>query len=284
MKPYVCLVASMLLAACVAVPVPVKTAVIDGKQFTDSDLHFLRSGTTQRRDVISHLGSPTLWLSEQRVLVYGLRRVDSGVLWFIGAGLSGAGGLAEGETREAVYLVLDAKDVVTNWGRAPVKDCETWLSAATDWAGSQSIEIPRAHDQFFEETPTAEQSVIYFYRPRDFQHFLPSAPPARKLLAGAVRYADISQDGRLVGQIRWQSYVTVQVPPGQHRFVVDPDTDCVENTGIYGDAILQLDVAPETSIFVEIGIQAGLGKIQPMLTDRPRSEAISVIVNLRESW
>jgi hypothetical protein len=58
----------------------------------------------------------------------------------------------------------------------------------------------------------------------------------------------------------------------------------VENTGIYGDAILQLDVAPETSIFVKIGIQAGLGKIQPMLTDRPRSEAISVIVDLRESW
>ncbi len=284
MKPHFCLIASIFLASCVVIPVPVEQAVLDGKRFTDSDLDFVRLGTTARREVIGNLGNPTIWLSAQRILVYGLRRVETGALWFIGAGLSGAGGLVRGETKEAVYLVLDDKDVVTHWGRAPVKRCETWLSAATEWAGSTRIEIPQEHGQFVEEAPTTEQSLIYFYRPRDFQHFLPLVPPAEKMPLGVADHADISQDGKLVGQIRWQSYVVVRVPPGTHRFVVNPDTDCVVNAEIYRSAIIQLDVAPETITFVDLGIQAGLGTVEPILVNRPRSEAISVIEKLRASW
>ena len=283
MKPYLWLIASLLLASCV-IPVPVERAVLEGKRFTDSELAFVQSGTTARHEVIENLGNPTIWLSAQRILVYGLRRAETGALWFIGAGLSGAGGLVRGEAKEAVYLVLDDKDVVTHWGRAPVRRCETWLSAAMEWAGSTKIEIPQEHGQFVEETPNTEQSFIYFYRPRDFQHLLPLVPPAEKIPLGVANYADISQDGKLVGQIRWQSYVVVRVPPGTHRFVVNPDTDCVVNPEIYRSAIIQLDVAPETVTFVDMGIQAGLGTIEPILVNRPRSEAIPIIEKLRASW
>jgi hypothetical protein len=225
-----------------------------------------------------------MWLASQRILVYGLRRVESGALWFIGAGLSGTGGLVKGETKEAVYLVLDDKDVVTNWGRAPLTHCETWLSAANKWAALKKLDVPQAHGRFVEESPTAEQSFIYFYRPRDFQYYLPFAPPGEKVALGVADYAEISQDDMLVGQIRWQSYVIVRVAPGTHRFVVNPDTDCVVNPDIYRSAIIQLDISPETVTFVEMGIQAGRGTIEPVLINRTRSEAISVIENLRESW
>ena len=283
-RPHFCLIASIFLAGCVAIRVPVEQAALDGKRFTDSDLDFVRLGTTERSEVIDNLGSPTVWLSEQRILVYGLRRVESGVLWFIGAGLSGAGGLVEGEAREAVYVVLDDKDVVTNWGRETVEHCETWLSAATEWAGSRNLVIPQAHGQFVEETPTTDQSYVYFYRPRDYQHYLPFVPPAKNVSLGVAKYADISQDGNLVGQIRWQSYVVIRVPPGTHTFEINPDTDCVVNPENYRSAKIQLDVAPATATFIDLGIKAGHGTIEPILVNRPRSAAISVIEKLRESW
>jgi len=284
MKPYFCLVASIFLVSCVAIPIPSERVVLDGKRFTDSELGFVRIGATTRSEVTFKLGNPTMWFPAQRILVYGLRRVESGALWFIGAGLSGAGGLVEGETKEAVCLVLDDNNVVTHWGRAQAKPCDTWLSAATEWAGLKNIITPPTHDQFVEDTPTMEQGLIYFYRPRDFQHVFPLVPPAEKVMSGVAEYADISLNGNLVGQIHWQSYVAVRVPPGIHKFVVDPDTDCVANPEIYRSAIIQLDVAPETVTFVDVGIQAGLGTIEPILVNRPRGEALSVIKDLRESW
>jgi hypothetical protein len=284
MKPYFCLIASIYMAGCVVVPVPIEQAVLDGRQYTDSDLEFVRLGTTARSEVTGNLGDPTVWLWEQRILVYGLWRVETGTFWFIGVGLTGAGGLVAGETREAVFIVLDDKDVVTNWGRVPVKRCETWRSAAMEWAASENLEMPPAHGQFVEETPATGQGLIFFYRPRDYQHFLPAVPPAKRVPLGTSNHADITQDGKLVGQIRWQTYVAVRVPPGIHRFVVNPDTDCVVNPENYRSAIIQLDVAPDTVSFVDVAIQAGLGTIEPILVNRPRSEAILAIEKLRESW
>ena len=284
MKHYLCVITSIVLASCVVIPVPVEQTAVDGTRFAESDLDFVSAGKTSRTEVTGKLGNPTLWLSAQQILVYGLRRADTGAIWFIGAGVSGVGGLVTGETREAVYLVFDEKNIVTNWGRAPVKRCETWLSAAIDWADSKSIAIPRARDRFVEQTPTVERSFVYFYRSRDYQHYLPLVPPASKIAPGVANYVDISQDGQLLGQLQWQSYVVIQVPPGTHRFVVNPDTDCVENPEIYRSAMIQLDVAPETITFVDVGVKAGLGTIEPVLINRPRSEAIPVIEKLGESW
>jgi hypothetical protein len=281
---YGCLTAVVLLGACVAVPVPVGQTVSDGRQFTDSDLSFVRSGTTTRSEVIINLGNPTLWFSSQRTLVYGLRRVETGVLWFIAAGPVGAGGLVEGETKEAIFLVLDDKDIVTNWGRAAVKGCDTWLSAGREWADSRHIELPPARERFIEEPPTPEQALVYFYRPRDFQHVLPAVPPAERLMLDVADYADISQDGELVGQIRWQSYVVVRVPPGTRSFTINPDTDCVVNPENYRSATIQLDLARGAVAFIDVGIRAGLGTIEPIIVSRPRSDAIPVIEKLRESW
>jgi hypothetical protein len=284
MKSLLCLTASLLLAGCVAIPVPVERAVVEGKQFTESDLDFVQPGATTRSEVVGNLGKPTIWLSTLRILVYGLRRVETGVLWFVGAGLSGAGGLVEGESKEAIYLIFDDKDVVTHWGRAPVEHCGTWLGAATQWAGSENLAIPQARETFVEETPTAGQGLIYFYRPRDYQYFLPLAQPARRLPPGVADFADISEAGQLVGQIRWQSYVAVSVPPGPHSFTVNPDTDCVVNPELYRSASIRLDVAPESVTYVDVGIQAGLGTIDPILVERPRSASLAVIAELRESW
>jgi hypothetical protein len=284
MKPYFFLITSIFLAGCAIIPVPVERVVVDGRRFTESDLDFIRSGTTTGSEIIDNLGKPTIRLSTQNILVYGLRQVESGAVWFIGAGLSGIGGLVEGETKEAVYFVLDDENVVTDWGRATVKRGETWLSAAAEWAGSEAITIQKTRGRFVLDTPTRDQSLIYFYRPRDYQYFLPLVPSANKLPPGLASYADIIQDSDLVGQIRWKSYVAIRVPPGAYNFTVNADTDYIVNPEIYQSATIRLDVAPETVTFVEVGIKAGLGKIEPILVERIHSKAIKVIEGLRESW
>jgi len=284
MKPYFLLITSMFLASCAIIPVPVERVAVDGRRFTESDLDFIQSGTTTGSEIIANLGKPTIRLSVQNILVYGLRQVESGTVWFIGAGLSGVGGLVEGESKEGVYFVLDDGNVVTDWGRAPVKRGETWLSAAAEWAGSKAIKVPKARGRFELDTPTREQSLIYFYRPRDYQYLLPLVPSAKKLPLELANYADILQDSNLVGQIRWQSYVAVRVTPGAYNFTVNADTDYVVNPEIYQSATIRLDIAPETVTFVEVGIKAGLGKIEPILVEKIHSKAIKVIEGLRESW
>lgn len=277
--------ATVFVTGCIALPVPVEPRVLEGRPFADSDLAFVQSGTTTRGDVIGSVGSPMLWLPDQRILVYGLRKVDAvGALWFIGAGYGGAGGLVEGESREALFFALDSHDIVIDSGRAPVRRGETWLSAATEWSRSEGLEIEAARDRFVEETPTTDESLVYFYRPRDFQHILPLAPPAEKLMLGVAEIADIRLDDELVGQIHWKSYALIRVRPGAHEFVVDPDTDYVVNPEIYRSETIRLVVEPDTVTFVDVGIKAGYGLIMPVLVERPRNEAIAVIEELPESW
>jgi hypothetical protein len=281
----IALVAIAFVPGCIAVPVPVEPRVVEGQPFADSDLAFVQPGTTTRDDVIESIGKPMLSLTDQRILVYGLRKVDAvGGLWFIGAGYGAAGGLVEGESREALFFALDSHDIVIDWGRASVRRGETWLSAATGWSRSEGLEIEAARDQFIQETPTSEESLVYFYRPRDFQHILPLAPPAERLMLGVAEIADIRVDDELVGQIHWKSYALIRVRPGSHEFVVDPDTDYVVNPEIYQSETIRLAIEPDTVTFVDVGIKAGYGLIKPVLVQRPRNEAIAVIERLPESW
>ena len=280
-----CFVASILIGGCVVLPVPVEPRVLEGRPFSESEFASIRLGATTRRDVLGGLGKPTIWLAKQRILVYGLRKVEPvGALWFIGAGYSGTGGLIEGETKEAIFFALDGNDVVTHRGRASVKRGETWLSAAMKWCRSAELEIRAPRDRLVEETPATEESLIYFYRPRDYQHFLPFVPPAEELPFGIAGFADIRLDKELVGQLRRGSYSVVRVSPGVHEAVVDPDTDYVVNPDIYRSETIRLTVEPGTVTFVEVGIEAGNGVIKPILAQRPHSEAIGTIRELRESW
>jgi hypothetical protein len=277
---------AMCLAGCVIIPVPTDPRILEGRSFTDSDLEFVRSENVSRQRILESLGPPTIWLHDQRTLVYGLRRIEkTGAIWFIGAGLGAAtGGLVEGETKEAVFFFLDSDDTITHWGRSSVGKGETWLSAALEWAQSRGLELPQPCSRFVEEWPSSEQSYVYFYRPRDYQDYLPLAPPAKKLPFGVANFVDLRLVNELVGQLRWRTYVVVRVPAGINKFVVDPDTDYVANPKNYRSATIQLDLAPGSVAFVEVGIKAGYGIIEPKLFQRTSTEALAVIQQLRESW
>lgn len=277
---------AICLAGCIVIPVPTEPTILEGRPLTDRDLEFVRSANPSRQRILDNLGPPTIWLHDQRTLVYGLRKVEeTGGIWFIGAGIgAAAGGLVKGETKEAVFFVLGSDDTMTHWGRSSVSKGETWLSAALAWAQSRGLKLQQPSLHFIEERPTPDQSYVFFYRPRDYQHYLPPAPPANKLLLGVADFVDLHLSTGLVGQLRWKTYTVVRIPPGVHKFVVNPDTDYITNPMSYRNAAIQLNLAPGSVTYVEVGVEAGLGIIEPKLLQRSRTEALAVIQQLRESW
>jgi len=188
------------------------------------------------------------------------------------------------EAREAVYFILDDNDKIKLWGRTNVGKNKTWLTGASEWAHSKGIELPKPHNSFVEETPSSEQCFIYFYRPRDYQYYFPKSKPGKKLPSGVANFVNISLPYELVGQLHWQTYVKIKVPPGSHVFTVDPDTDYIVNENLYTKASISVSVEPGKTAFVEVGVESGLGTIQPKLSQRTRDEAIELIKGLKESW
>ena len=276
---------TICLTACIALPLPTEPRILDGKIFTDSNLDFVRLENVSKQHILDNLGPPTIWLQDQSTLVYGIRRVvETGTLWFIGYGSAGAGGLIEGETKEAIYFVLDKDNTMIHWGRSSVSKGQTWLSAAAEWAQSIGIELPKPNSMFVEVLPSSEQCCVYFYRPRDYMYYLPLVPPASKLPFGVANFIDIFLSSELIGQLRLQTYFVVRVPPGTHNFFVNPDTDYVVNPNVYRSAKIQLDLVAGSISFVEVGIEAGHGIIEPKLFQRDRIEALKAIKELQESW
>jgi hypothetical protein len=277
----------LFLVSCIATPVPVEQDVLEGRRYTDSDLQFVHTGVTARDELIRNLGPPTTWLPAQRILIYGLREVQgTGFVWFVASPAgSGAGGMVKGERREAIFFTLDDRGLVTQWGRAPVKRGETWSGAASAWSRAAGLSLPQPRPVFVEESPAStEQGLIFFYRPMDYQYYLPLLPPAKKLMAGVADFVNIYQDGALVAQLRWKTYVVVAAATGEHTFLVSADTDEVVNPELFRTASLRLTVVPQSKTFVDVGIEAGKGVIKPVLVERSRDDAINVIGSLRESW
>jgi hypothetical protein len=274
------------LTACVAAPVSVERAELEGRRFSEADVEFVQTGVTTRADIIAKLGQPTILLAPQHALVYGLREVEStGMVWFLGTPGGAIGGLVTGESRQALLFILNCDDTVAHWGRTPVNRGKTWLQATLDWSLVEGVTLPQPRGRFSEESPaSAGQALVYFYRPRDFQHYLLLGPSAERLAFGAVDFVNIYRNDQLVGQLRWKSYIAVYVSPGVHTFVISADTDDVSNPQLYLTTSFQMKLESRSTRFIDVGVEAGKGTIKPLIIERPRDEAMAVIGEFQESW
>jgi hypothetical protein len=274
------------LTACVAAPVSVERAVLEGRRFSEEDVEFVQTGVTTQADIIAKLGQPTIWLAPQHTLVYGLREVESlGMVWFMGTPGGATGGLVTGESRQALLFILHSDDTVAHWGRTPVNRNKTWLQATLDWSLAEGLTLPQPRQRFSEDSPASvREALVYFYRPRDFQHYLLLGPSAERLAFGAVDFVNIYRDDQLVGQLRWKSYLAVQVSPGAHTFVISADTDDVSNPQLYLTTSFQMTLESRSTRFIDVGVEAGKGTIKPLVIERPRDEVMAVIGEFRESW
>lgn len=275
-------------AGCLMVPVPTSEVVLSGRYIAESELGFLKNHQTTKYDVLTQLGPATIWLKPQRTLVYGLvKTAKTGLFWIIGGGAPGAlGGVAGGVLhfvdREALFIVFDETDTLVDSGQVKVENRVTWLSAALAWGRSKGLKLAEPQVEFAETVPPLQQSIIYFYRPRDIQHVFPGFPPAESILFGLDPFPEVYLNAALVGQIRRKSYLTLTLDPGTYEFRFVPLLDNPDLN--YRDASIQITVQPDLEYFVDVRIETGKGISQPVVSQRSREEAIPLLQLLRETW
>jgi hypothetical protein len=275
------------LGACLVLPVPISERMLAGRQLVESELGFLERRPTTRDDVAKQLGPATIWLESQRTAVYGLvKTAKTGVFWIIALphprGM--VGGVVHRVEREALYIVFDQSDTVADWGRGKVAKGVTWLSAALDWSKSRDLKLPEPREEFVEIAPGAEQSVIYFYRPRDIQHLFPGFPPAESIFLGMLDpFAEVYLESALLGQLRRKTYLAIPLYAGTYDFRVVPYMDYNPELQ-YRSASIQMTLQAGLVYFVNIEIETGKGFIGPVISQRSRDEAMPLLKALRETW
>jgi len=278
-------IAVALLSACVAVPVPTNPYVLNGKNVTTEDMEAIVLGRTTQDEVFEKLGVPFLWLPLQKVAVYGVERIDDFGLLVIGAvGQGASGGLFKGKHREAIFVHFNSDDSVAHWGTWDVDMNESWLGAALHWAKSIGVDLPTPKDNFVVEEPGEDESLVYFYRSRDRQYYFPGAAPAKKISFNAQKFVDVYEGASLKGQVRWQTYLIVRLPPGGHDFLVVPYSDAVEHSGTNRTETISLQLGSGTTYFIDIQVEAGKGYVAPVVLQRSPDDGIQDLSTFRETW
>ncbi len=110
----VCALLSLLWLGCLAAPmrVPTHTQGPSGKH-ANTDLSFLRIGSTTREDVVQHLGWADSQLKNDRLFLARWRDSKWVVAWAVGGGYSGTGGAPRVWRTHNLALEFDDKDMVT---------------------------------------------------------------------------------------------------------------------------------------------------------------------------
>jgi len=109
-----CTLLGLLWLGCLAAPmrVPTHTQGPSGKH-TNTDLSFLRVGSTTREDVVQHLGWADSQLKNDRLFLARWRDSKWVVAWAVGGGYSGTGGAPRLWHTHNLVVEFDDKDVVS---------------------------------------------------------------------------------------------------------------------------------------------------------------------------
>jgi outer membrane protein assembly factor BamE (lipoprotein component of BamABCDE complex) len=270
----------VLLAGCVAIPVPNKSRILSGRHISDAAVSFIEKGVTTKDILLSRLGKPTMWLDAQRIALYGLVRTSDAFLLVLGPGLGREIEMAE---REALIVRFDEAGQVANWGREKLGRGATWLEGVERWAKVEDIDIGLPSKTFSEESPSPDESLVYFYRPMDRQYYFPGLPPREKLFFDLDPLAEVYSGSTLLGQLRWKTYLTLRMAPGEYEFSVAPTRDADLDLS-YGSSLVKISLQAGQTYFVDIQLEAGFGSIKPVVSKRSRDEAILEIKDLQETW
>ena len=276
------ILAIVAITGCVVLPIPSDERVIEGREFADTDLDFVHAYRTTQAEIEAKFGEPTVYLADQRVAIYGLIREGLNFFWAVGGGYSAAVGFWGSNKREAVFFLFNESGFATRWGKRTIEPCQTWIGASQAWAEEVRIDLPSPPGMFEEEILSPDESTVYFYRPRDIQHWAPFVPPAEKLLFGMDIPVDVRFEDQLLAQLQWKTFAPIRLPPGEYQFLVLPCPD--HNTSInHGSSMIGINLQPAQAYFVEIQVEAGKGSISPVLTKQPYETALPVLKELQRA-
>lgn len=121
---------------CILLPIPThEHKVLAGSPVTEEQLVFLVRNVTTKSEVTGRLGSPDVIWEEAHLFAYNWVVRQGILVWAVGAGYSGAGGISDIPKHYMLLIQFDDQDRVQRFERAVRPSYKSYGDFLKEWIG-----------------------------------------------------------------------------------------------------------------------------------------------------
>lgn len=134
---------SIFQLGCVILPIPTnEKVVLTGKPVTLDQLSFLSANATTKKDVIEHLGNPTIIWEEARIFSYDWAVRDGIFVWMLAGGYTATGGIEDIPKRYSLIIQFDDHDHIKHFEKAVRPALQSYGGFLKEWVRKQAKTAP----------------------------------------------------------------------------------------------------------------------------------------------
>lgn len=276
-----------LITGCVVIPIPAtQDSVVSGRTVAEDEVRSIVSSGEDSHDVKTRLGEPTLDFGPRRVFVYSWTVNKGAIVWFLGAGLGGTGGVEPLAVSHLLLIAFDPDGKVLKAGTMEFKPFDTIAEHVREWLSSVDLAAqvvgPRP------EQSTGRGPVLFVYRPS-------TSPCPFPTFDANIFKPSVAVNGIVVGDLAKGEYLAVEIEAGAHAIAIDPVpyyryagqeasffAQDVRNHGI--PTTVHVSGDPDRPIYIETYLCTGMGETEMHATVRDTATALQAIRALQPAW
>jgi hypothetical protein len=273
---------SILIAGCVAIPLPEKEAVVYGPRFEEDKARTILSGAENVSDVIAKLGEPLVNFGPQRVFVYFWIIKKGAIAWVVAGHGSGVGGLEPWTESKLLLAAFDPDGKILKYGVEKFAPQDTLSEQVRNWLASNGLTDRVVGPQL--EGMKQGVQILFVYRPSI------SACPFPLFDTGIFK-PSIEVDNQIVGDLGKGEYLASFIEVGSHEIRIDLvpifRTAGRESSSfaVHKNTIaLNIDVESNKSVYIEAYMCTGMGTADMNAIVRDPKTAVEAILKLRPAW
>jgi hypothetical protein len=206
---------SVLVAGCVAIPIPtMKETVVSGQAVAEDEVRLMVIGGEDLLDVKARLGEPVVNLGPQRVYVYMWAVSQGALVWFLGGPGGGAAGVEPLVASHLLFIAFDPDGKVLMAGTADFKPFDSIGEQVREWLANNDLATQVCVGPHPGES-TNGVPILFLYRPSK------SSCPFPTFDSNTFK-PSVTVDGTVVGDLLKGEYLTSWISAGTHVITIDP--------------------------------------------------------------
>lgn len=280
-------VLSVLIAGCVAIPIPViNETVVSGQAAAEESV---RSQVRSGEDLINvkaRLGEPILNLGPQRVFVYKWTVSKGTLVWLAGGPPAAAGGIEPLVASHLLFIAFDQEGKVLKTGTTQFKPFDTVTKQVREWLSFNGLTAqvfgPRVGE------PTNRGPALFIYRPS-------SSACSFLTFDANIFKPSVAVDGVFVGDLLKGEYLASEINVGEHVITIDPvpyyrfegQEESYFAQAVYKARIpitVHIRVEPDLPTYIETYLCTGNGQIEMHATIRDAPSALQRMRDMKPAW
>lgn len=133
----------LLLQACVVLPIPLdEDKVLEGRPITESQLSFMRPGSTTREEVVHRFGQPYIIWADARIFIYRWEMRQGILIWAVASNREIIGDAIDIPRHCLLLIAFDGNNVVTRFERVTRPASRPAPDFLMDWLHGTRIRKP----------------------------------------------------------------------------------------------------------------------------------------------